>query len=87
MSITKKRVSKYLTEWKEKGYPNDIPDEVPDQIMKYRLAPSYKAIALCLLKNDMYLTGLGFSTPKSKWYSVLKKIELEEREAKKNENK
>lgn len=44
--------------------------------MELMLAPSYKAIALCILKNDMNLTGLGLNIKKSQWYDALKLIEL-----------
>lgn len=81
MSLTlKQKVNKYISDWKSKGYSDDIPDEVPDMLMKYRLAPSYKAIAFAILKNDLHLTGLGFSAPKSEWYSHLKRVELQDRE-------
>lgn len=76
---TKDKITKYISDWKNKGYCTDIPDEVPDILMDLKLAPSYKAIALCLLKNDMHLEGLGFSAPSSSWYSYLKRIELKER--------
>lgn len=45
--------------------------------MWLRKAPSYKAIALAILKNDM--TDLGFTPPVSAWYSELKRIEIEAR--------
>jgi predicted phosphoadenosine phosphosulfate sulfurtransferase len=47
--------------------------------MKLGLAPSYKAIAIALLKNDMGLHSLGFSPIKSEWYSAIKRIEIAER--------
>jgi predicted phosphoadenosine phosphosulfate sulfurtransferase len=80
---TIEKVLKYISEWKKKGYNDDIPDEVPDVLMKSNLAPSYKAIALAILQNDLHLTSLGFSAPKSEWYSILKRIEIEERNSKK----
>lgn len=73
----------YIREWKAKGYPDDIPDEVPKELMRLRLAPSYKAICLAILSNDLHFKSLGFSTPNSEWYSVLKSIEIKERNAKK----
>lgn len=74
-----KKVDLYLDHWRACGYPDDIPDEVPDALMRLNLAPSWKAIAIAILKNDLHFTTLGFSVPPSKWYSVLKKIELESR--------
>lgn len=61
------------------GYPNDIPDEVPDVLMIKNLAPSYKAIALAILNNDLHLYSLGFSRPKSEFYNILKSIEIRNR--------
>jgi hypothetical protein len=37
---------------------------------------------MTLLKNDFNLKSLGFKTKKSKYYSILKKIEIENREYK-----
>lgn len=76
---TVKRICRYIREWKAKGYPEDIPDEVPAVLMPKNLAPSYKAIAIALLRNDMHMEALGFTAPKSKWYSALKRIEIEGR--------
>ncbi len=74
-----KKVELYLEHWKHCGYPDDIPDEVPDALMRLNLAPSWKAIAIAILKNDLHFTSLGFSVAHSKWYDVLKKIELDAR--------
>lgn len=84
LAITK--VNKYVGDWRSKGYVNDIPDEVPHELMKAGVAPSYKAIAIALLQNDMHLTSLGFSAPKSKWYSAFKRVEIEERERNKQKS-
>lgn len=53
-------------------YSDDIPDEVPDELMDSLRAPSYKAIAICLLKNDFHLYGLGFQPHVSHWYKAVK---------------
>lgn len=80
MSTTRQLVDRYVRDWSGRGYKDDIPDEVPNEIMRRSLAPSYKAIALALLNNDMRLTSLGFSAPRSDWYDVIKKIEINNRE-------
>lgn len=74
------KIGQYIKRWKKQGYPEDIPDEVPDVLMQELLAPSYKAIALTILKNDLQCLNLGFAPKKSSWYSILKKIEIEQRE-------
>jgi len=76
---THKLVQKYISQWMTCGYPDGIPDEVPDALMKKKLAPSYKAIAIAILKNDMHLSELGFASPVSEWYGALKKEEIAER--------
>lgn len=73
-----RRVDQYIQTWRKQGYLTDIPDEVTAEIMG--LAPSYKAIAIAILKNDLQFTSLGFAPKESRWYSELKRIEIEERE-------
>ncbi len=76
---TKEKINAYVETWKGRGYPMDIPDEVPVMIARERLAPSYKAICLALLRNDNQLLSLGFTGPVSPWYGVLKREEIEAR--------
>jgi predicted phosphoadenosine phosphosulfate sulfurtransferase len=44
---------------------------VPKKLLFSGRAPSYQAIAICLLKNDLYLTGFGLSAPKNKKTELL----------------
>jgi hypothetical protein len=37
---------------------------------------------MCLLKNDYNLTSLGYAPKKSKYYSILKRIEIDARPVK-----
>lgn len=69
-------VAQYVDVWSERGYPEDIPDEVPSRLMDLGIAPSYKAVAVAILRNDIGLSALGFSRPVSKWYGALKRIEI-----------
>ena len=78
----RKRIDSYLATWMARGYPDDIPDEVPLPLMREKLAPSYKAICFAILRNDHAMEALGFTAPVSKWYSTLKKIELDARPTK-----
>ena len=73
------KINQYIAKWKQCGYSDDIPDEVPDILMRLNLAPSYKAIAIAILKNDHALKGLGFTGEESQWYRVLKRIEISQR--------
>ena len=77
--MDKAKINEYVTTWRGRGYGDGIPDEVPEVLAKQQLAPSFKAIAIAILKNDHALTTLGFAAPQSHWYGVLKRIELEER--------
>ena len=71
------RIQAYIHTWRKQGYSDDIPDSVPDVLMSEQLAPSYKAIAVAILKNDHAMQGLGFTGTPTPWYGVLKRIELE----------
>lgn len=66
----------YIDSYLRKGY-DFIPDELPGELCE--LAPSYKFICQAILKNDLHLTSLGYSKPKSEYYNILKRIELDER--------
>jgi predicted phosphoadenosine phosphosulfate sulfurtransferase len=66
-------VKSYEEVWESRCYPDGIPDEVPDGLMKSMRVPSYKAIAMAILQNDLYLYSLGFQPHVSHWYRVVKK--------------
>jgi predicted phosphoadenosine phosphosulfate sulfurtransferase len=55
------RVSEYVQAWKRRCYSVDIPDEVPRKVQSSGRAPSWKAIAIAILQNDLQLRQLGFS--------------------------
>ena len=61
---TTKLAMDYVRIWQDRCY-DDIPDEVPYKLEKSGRAPSYKAIAMCILKNDLQLRGLGFGRQES----------------------
>lgn len=71
------QATKYIEAWKCRGYSDDIPDEVPHRLMALGKAPSYKAIAIAILRND--IKELGGSLPVSAWYSEFKRVEIEAR--------
>lgn len=76
----REKIKEYIRKWKKQGYPKGIPDEVPDVLMRLNLAPSYKAIALAILKNDTNLVSLGYSPPYSYWYDAIKHVEIQGRQ-------
>jgi len=73
----REKIEKYIRDWESKCYFNGIPDEAPNEIN--HLVPSYKRIALAILKNDVSLKTLGFTPNVSPYYSELKKIEISQR--------
>jgi len=42
--------------------------------MESMRVPSYKAIAMCILNNDLPLYGLGFAPHVSHWYRTVKSM-------------
>jgi predicted phosphoadenosine phosphosulfate sulfurtransferase len=81
-----KKILEYIRKWEKQGYESGIPDEVPMELMKQNLAPSYKAIVIAILKNDHNMKTLGFDTRKSEWYDAYKKIEIAARPENKNKD-
>ena len=73
--IMKEKIYNYISTWEDRCYPYGIPDEVPNEI--FDMVPSYKRIAISILKND--LSDIGIIGKKSEYYSVLKRIELKKR--------
>ena len=71
----KHSIIEYIKKWERNCYYNGIPDECPQRLTQLGKVPSYKQIAICILKND--LRDIGIYGKKSKYYSLLKKIELE----------
>lgn len=69
-----KFIREFVTTWETRCYADGIPDECHPDIERNRLAPSYKQIAIAVLRND--LRPLGFVPKKSIFYDMLKKIEF-----------
>lgn len=75
----KRRIAEYIRKWKSKGYPNGIPDQADPRLEELCKAPSYRMICRAILRNDLALTSLGFSRPKTDAYMELKRIEIQGR--------
>lgn len=58
-SITSK-INAYIKTWEDRCYSNGIPDDAPDKLLFSGSVPSYKAIAICILNNDLKFKKLGF---------------------------
>lgn len=63
--------------WKERGYPDGIPDEVDARLEAERKAPSWRRVCKSLLRNDYWCKGLSFTQHKSDAY--IKYLELMKR--------
>lgn len=59
--------------WENRCYSDGIPDEIPVKLANSGRVPSYKMIAISILKNDMTLKGLGFDGKFTKYYDELKR--------------
>lgn len=54
--------------WRQRGYPDGIPDEAAYEMEAARRAPSWRRVVKSLLRNDYWCKGLGFSQHKSEGY-------------------
>jgi predicted phosphoadenosine phosphosulfate sulfurtransferase len=68
---TTERAKEYISKWKARCYSDDIPDELPRKLQESGRAPSYRAIAEAVLKNDLMLNSIGGEKKDSKWFFVL----------------
>ena len=57
------RVREYNQQWRRRCYSDGIPEEVPKKGAASGRAPSWKAVAVALLQNDLHLYQLGFARP------------------------
>jgi len=70
----KLKIIQYIKTWESRCYHDGIPDDAPKEI--FDKVPSYKRIAIAILKNDYPLKSLGYTPPKSEVYNELKRIEI-----------
>lgn len=75
----RRKIYRWVSKWKRQGYSEGIPDEVPAQLMDENLAPSYRQIAIAILKNDHSLNTLGLTSRRSEWYDAIKRVEIRSR--------
>jgi predicted phosphoadenosine phosphosulfate sulfurtransferase len=69
----------FLKWWKEKGYPEGIPDEAPKLLENQKVAPSWRRICKVLLRNDYWCKGLGFTQPTSPAFKKYMKLKKEKK--------
>ena len=75
----KVKIIDYIRTWENRAYPNGIPDEAPEGLEQLSRVPSYRKIAIAILKTDVSLKSLGYTPKKSIYYNILKKIEIDAR--------
>jgi predicted phosphoadenosine phosphosulfate sulfurtransferase len=68
------KIEYWIKMWENRCYKRGIPDESPEGIGDK--VPSYERIAKAILNNDHQLKTLGFTVKQSKYYGMLKRIEL-----------
>ena len=76
------KIYTFISWWKDRGYPEGIPDEVPYLLESKKLAPSWRRVCKSLLRNDFWCKGLGFTQHKTDAY----KKYLEMKKRKRNED-
>lgn len=64
----KNKIAKYIQWYKERGYPEGIPDAGDYKLEQLGKIPAWRQVAKTLLKNDWYCKNLGFSPTKSSAY-------------------
>lgn len=71
------KIKYWIGLWENRCYKGGLPDESPIEIESK--VPSYERICRAILSNDHQLKSLGFTPKQSKYYSMLKRIELKKR--------
>src|SRR5690606_15442263 len=64
----KNKIAVYLKWYRDRGYPNGIPDAGDYKLEQLGKIPAWRQIAKTLLKNDWYCQTLGFGVTKSSAY-------------------
>lgn len=65
----KNKIAKYLQWYRERGYPDGIPDQADYKLEQMGKAPAWRQIVKTLLRNDYWCRNLGFSITKSSNYN------------------
>jgi len=73
------KIFTYTKWWKERGYPNGIPDYAPKILEGKKLVPSWRRVCKSLLRNDYWCKGLGFTQHKTDAYKKYLKLKKQQR--------
>lgn len=64
----KSKIAVYLNWWRQRGYPEEIPQEADGKLETLGKVPSWRKIAKTILRNDYWCRWLGFSPTKTAAY-------------------
>lgn len=78
----KNKISVFVKWWRERGYPEDIPDEAEYKLEAERLVPSWRRVCKSILRNDYWCKGLGFTQHKTEAYAKYLKLMEKRRQTK-----
>lgn len=81
----KNKIFKFVQWWKDKGYPEGIPDEADYQMEQKKDVPSWRRICKSLLRNDFWCKGLSFTQQRSHAYERYLEMMKKKREEAVNE--
>lgn len=70
---------RFMAGWKRRGYA-EIPDAAPSELEAKSWVPSWRRMCKCLLRNDWWCKGLGFSQPKSAAWLKYKALKAKQKE-------
>lgn len=76
----KDKIAVFLHWWRERGYPDGIPDAMESRLEAKHEVPSWRRICKALLRHDYWCKGLSFSMHKSGSYERYKRIMKRRRE-------
>lgn len=62
------KIAVFVRWWRDRGYPDGIPDEADPKLEAARKIPSWRRIVRTLLKNDYWCKGLSFAQHRSDAY-------------------
>jgi len=65
----KNKIAVYIKWYRERGYPDGIPDQGDYKLEQLGKIPAWRQIAKTLLRNDWYCKTLGFGVTKSSAYN------------------
>jgi len=70
----KNKIAKYIYWYKDKGYPDGIPDQADYNLEQKGKVPAWRQVVKTLLRNDYWCRNLGFGITKSSNYDKYMKL-------------